>query len=119
MKHLISAVGTILLISSCGLNPDVGEVIADPFSNQTRTKVIVEGKYDVIVVKEPNEIEDVYTVLFNNVYEQVPVPQTERRAVYSKAIEQFSGCKVVDDSIRFTGATPLIDDFKMIAGVMC
>ena len=119
MNRFIFSLSTILLITSCGLNPDPGEVIADPFSNQTRTKVIVENKYDVIVVKQPNELEDVYIVAFNSAYEQVPVPRTERRAIYSRAIEQFSGCKVVDDSITFAGGTLLLDDSRMIAGVRC
>lgn len=119
MKGLIYFMGFISILSGCGLNPDVGEVVKDPLSNQTRTKVIVDNKYDVIVVKTPSEIEDVYTVMFNSAYEQVPVPRTERRAVYTRAIEQFSGCKVVDDSITFTGATSIQDDFRMIAGVKC
>ena len=119
MLRLISSVSCMLALSACGLNPDVGEVTAGPFSKQTRTKVIVDNKYDVIVIKNPSELEDVYIVTFNSAYEQVPVPRIERRAVFTKAIEQVSGCKVVDDSITFTGATDLIDDFRMNAGVRC
>ena len=121
MKHLALVFSILMLTTACGLNPDIGEVKIDPLDlNQSRTKLIIDNKYDVIVVKDAREHEIIYIVLFDHMYETTPVPRTERKAVAIKAIEEFSKCKVVEDSINWEGAVVgLLDNSRITAGVIC
>ena len=121
MKHLALWFSVLLLTTGCGLNPDIGAVNIDPLDrNQSRTKLMIDNKYDVIVVKDAREHEDIYIVLFDHMYEQTPVPRVERKAVAIKAIEEFSRCKVVEGSINWEGAiVGLLDNSRITAGVSC
>ena len=77
-----------LLVSGCQ--------VAGP---ATYTDVIIDGKYDVKVGSQDIGGKTMYFVNGMSMWIDNPPSWNDAEAVYTKAIEQVSGCKVIQDGI--------------------
>jgi hypothetical protein len=80
--------------------------------------IVVDGKYDVPVVKQHKNGEEVYQAVAIYYKTKNRPPQSIQQSVYIKAIEQYSGCEVIPESVRWVDAG-VASNAAMTASVDC